>query len=109
MPKEASGGRENNGRAVFLSLKAEISKLLDDGVSQRAIYKKLSPRLNISKSQFNRYVIHYFNLNKDVTKPNNVCQRTGDEISVKHLKKPKSFEFDPEKIDIDQLVKKREK
>jgi hypothetical protein len=55
-PKSGSRGA---GRVAFLARVPDIKKMIDEGYTVKTIYQEYETQLNISYSQFTRYVARY--------------------------------------------------
>lgn len=69
MAKAPKGAVRGAGRVAFLARRDDIQKLLDAGHTLRAIYKMHGAGLNISYSQFARYVSRYIRPPANVARP----------------------------------------
>lgn len=59
MTKEPNKDFRGAGRVAFLARAPDIKKRIDEGYTVKTIYQEYKAQLNISYSQFTRYVSRY--------------------------------------------------
>lgn len=112
-------GNRRRGRAIFLEVLEHLIKAMDKGMCQLDVYRELGGQeaLNMSYSQFNRYVVEYTKQGilaspKEAKNPSSTASKkekdTGnkkDNIDTHQIQRTEAaFKYDPNAANKDDLV-----